>query len=126
MTFEFFQFVYQSVRDFCQREFHYNGAIINNTYTEYMDKGSAENMPDCSACGPLAERPFEREPFWSIGGLKAKPRITWAKQTVVVTITVIAVLREAPGNGPTNNRNVIFNEFWYAFYSENCLMESKQ
>jgi hypothetical protein len=52
-AFEFFQFVPESVRDFCQRKFHYNGAIINSTCSEYMDKISAENMLDCFACGPL-------------------------------------------------------------------------
>jgi hypothetical protein len=46
--------VHQSVRDFCQGEFHSNGAIINTTCAEYMDKISAKNIPDCSACGPFS------------------------------------------------------------------------
>jgi hypothetical protein len=55
-TFEFFQFMHQSVRDFCQKEFHYNGVIINGTCTEYIDKISAETIRDCSAYGPLLHR----------------------------------------------------------------------
>jgi hypothetical protein len=58
--------VHQSVQDFCQREFHYHGAIINSTCTEYMDKISAENIPDCSASGPLVKRGFKHllSPIW--------------------------------------------------------------
>jgi hypothetical protein len=50
---------------------------------------------------------FWPEPLWSIGGLTVKPSMTRIAETVVVTITVIAVLRESPGNSQINDRSVI-------------------
>jgi hypothetical protein len=59
----------------------------------------------------VAERPFRREPLWCIAGLTAKGKTTLVPQTVIAAMTVIAVLRESPGNGRTNHQNVIFMSF---------------
>jgi hypothetical protein len=74
-----------------------------------------EKYPIQSWMWVIAERPFGGEPICSIGGLTATPSTTRIAQTAVATKTVSAVLRKSPGNGRTNNRNVIFISYGLHF-----------